>query len=388
MNKSEKGITLIALILTIIILLILAVVSINSITKENGILSKASETQLRCENADVTEKLSLISSEYELDKGFYGNFKTLIEYLQSKQIIGSELSDNSEKYQINTEKLLGKKTKFGNGIANETSKNDVYTIEKTNSEDDKTTYEIIYYDENQSSTIGQLHDLKEKKNLITFKIDDTQYNAEEGMTWKEFIKSEKYNSLGMIENEGNISNNIYIDIVLWDENYTRFISVDEKIIDGYNYKMRSIAECVYPDSNILVSADGKTILAKDIKTNDYIMYFDFSENIIKTGKVKKTYIHKNANSFVKYIFNDNSFIKATDYHPIYTKQGWKSLTNRHNYEKPQNGDLVKTPSGWKVLKEIKTFIGNQNCYDFEVIGENGEKINNYFANGTLVQGSY
>ena len=40
--------------------------------------------------------------------------------------------------------------------------------------------------------------------------------------------------------------------------------------------------------------------------------------------LKKTYIHKNATDFIKYILNDGSYIEATDYHPIYTNDGWKS----------------------------------------------------------------
>ena len=85
---------------------------------------------------------------------------------------------------------------------------------------------------------------------------------------------------------------------------------------------------------------------------------------------------------------DGTYLEATDYHPIYTKEGWKSLTKRNNYREPKVGDEVKTECGWKKLTEIDVYTGIENCYDFEIISEDGIKVNNYSANGTLVQGSY
>ena len=77
----------------------------------------------------------------------------------------------------------------------------------------------------------------------------------------------------------------------------------------------------------------------------------------KTGKVSKVYVHKDATSFVKYTFADGSYLEATDYHPIYTKEGWKSQTERNGYELPEIGDEVKTPNGWKEITKIETWEG-------------------------------
>ena len=56
--------------------------------------------------------------------------QTFIEYLQSKQIIGEEIGQDTGKYQINVEKLMGEKQEYGNGTANESSLKDVYMLEK------------------------------------------------------------------------------------------------------------------------------------------------------------------------------------------------------------------------------------------------------------------
>ena len=57
--KTNKGITLIALVITIIVLLILAGVSIAMLTGENGILSQAQKAKTDTENAEENETARL-----------------------------------------------------------------------------------------------------------------------------------------------------------------------------------------------------------------------------------------------------------------------------------------------------------------------------------------
>ena len=66
----------------------------------------------------------------------------------------------------------------------------------------------------------------------------------------------------------------------------------------------------------------------------------------------------------------------------------KPDTPKNGYEVPEIGDEVKTENGWKKLVKIEEFTGVEDCYDFVIEAVDGKIINNYFANGTLVQGSY
>ena len=170
---------------------------------------------------------------------------------------------------------------------------------------------------------------------------------------------------------------------------TKFISFHnlDDLIESKTYECEFGAECVSPESNIL-SKNNKTIKAKNIKENDDIAYYDFKDNKVKIGKVDKVYIHKNANNLIRYTFTDNTYLEATDYHPIYTKDGWKSYTGRNGYAKPKIGDSVKSSFGYKTIKKIQTYKGNEDYYDFKVITDDGKTVNNYFANGVLVEGSY
>lgn len=177
----------------------------------------------------------------------------------------------------------------------------------------------------------------------------------------------------------------------YGERYYSEFSLDDRI-QNITYECVDVcgghcAECVSPDSGIL-SSGNKTIKAKDIKENDDIAYYDFDTNKIMIGKVNKVYIHKNATNFVKYTFSDGTYIDVTDYHPIYTKSGWKSYTNKNNYSKPKIGDLVKTNSGYKRLSKISPYNGKEDFYDFKVLSKNNKVINNYFVNGILAQASY
>lgn len=66
--KSNRGITLIALVITIIVLLILAVISIATLTGENGILKKATLTTKNTEEATIKEEIELTIQEILIEK--------------------------------------------------------------------------------------------------------------------------------------------------------------------------------------------------------------------------------------------------------------------------------------------------------------------------------
>ena len=164
-----------------------------------------------------------------------------------------------------------------------------------------------------------------------------------------------------------------------------FVVASDIIINECNYY--TPLACVFPNSAIQTGLNLETKHASELKINDSITYYDFNSQQIKLGTVSDIYIHKKARSFVKYEFEDGTYLEATDYHPIYTKDGWKSLTRRYGYEKPEIGDEVESADTWKKITKITTWTGLEDCYDFAVIGEDGKKVNNYFANGTLVQSS-
>lgn len=132
--RSQKAITLIALVVTIIVLLILAAVSISAIVGENGIATKAQNSSVAQDRANILEKLQVEVLDENIDTE--GESFEISQYLLSKGYI-------DENNVVDTEKLLGKKLKTGNG----TGKTDVYTVELEGD-----GYKLIYY-ENESKRI-------------------------------------------------------------------------------------------------------------------------------------------------------------------------------------------------------------------------------------------
>ena len=66
-QRSERGITLVALVVTIIVLLILAGVSINLVIGNNGIITKSKEGRDKTEQAVENDILGLNSLYDEMD---------------------------------------------------------------------------------------------------------------------------------------------------------------------------------------------------------------------------------------------------------------------------------------------------------------------------------
>ena len=207
-------------------------------------------------------------------------------------------------------------------------------------------------------------------------INGGKYQFIEGMKFQEWVNSEfNDGSITLMHEPPNM--------MLWKDACFA-ADLGDGTIESKDYYLDH-AECVSPESDILINLDGSTIKAKNIKENDTIVYYDFVDNTNKVGTVTKVYIHKEATSFVRYHFEDGTYLEVTDYHPIYTNTGWKSYTNRNNYPKPVVGDLVKTTTGYKSITQIEKYEGLEDFYDFEI---NNKEVNNYYANDYLVEGSY
>lgn len=136
--RSDSGITLIALVITIIILLILAGITITSLTGKKGLITNVRQAESDHAHAEVREAIVLALNEYHMQVETSKNVRTLKKLGTINKEIKSGISDTdsitspttsvttfrsflldkgyiTETNHINTEKLVGKQTKFGNG---------------------------------------------------------------------------------------------------------------------------------------------------------------------------------------------------------------------------------------------------------------------------------
>lgn len=141
--KKNRGITLIALVITIIVLLILAGVTIATLTGENGILNKSSQSKIEQSHSSVKEQTILALDELYLDKHDPNTKNNIgvIDFLTSKGYI--ESVNNDAYYKVTEGALTG--ATLGKGTSKENG--DIYVIEEDSTgADSETNYVLRYYE--------------------------------------------------------------------------------------------------------------------------------------------------------------------------------------------------------------------------------------------------
>ena len=78
-SKTNKGVTLIALVITIIVLLILAGVSIATLFGDNGILNRANDSRSQSDIEDVKTKAKLEIMQWQTQEGLAGRSTVLTD---------------------------------------------------------------------------------------------------------------------------------------------------------------------------------------------------------------------------------------------------------------------------------------------------------------------
>ena len=142
--KSNKGITLVALVITIIVLLILAGVSISLVVGDNGVLTQAGTAKTKTTNADLEEAFgrAVVNAQSEfVNDGFTGDFFT---WLKTNT---ADLKENGYtiKPTVSGETITG--YIYKGGVSDDTDSNPKrsFTISKDN--DSKTfNAKVVYSD--------------------------------------------------------------------------------------------------------------------------------------------------------------------------------------------------------------------------------------------------
>ncbi len=100
--KSNKGITLVALVITIIVLLILAGVSISLVVGDNGVLTQAKNASSETNTADAKEALerALVGAQAKFASAPENRGTNFIDYLGTNDIIDDDIINMENGYVI------------------------------------------------------------------------------------------------------------------------------------------------------------------------------------------------------------------------------------------------------------------------------------------------
>lgn len=212
-NMRNKGITLIALVITIIVLLILAAVSIATLTGENGILTRATDSKEQTEIAEVKERAQLDIANWIAER-LENREDTTLDDTTIKNIIETANASSTDKYykELQSDKII---TPSG--------------------------YEILYselYTNNEGSggETGSLPSTEETTPFLPIGATVTNANLDTGVT----IKDEKNNEWTWIEVPRSIYDNeaYYTNGATKPENSEDYTNI-EKIMQNYASSYRS-----------------------------------------------------------------------------------------------------------------------------------------------------
>ena len=209
-----------------------------------------------------------------------------------------------------------------------------------------------------------------EKSIISFKISENEYYAEEGMTWGEWVNSLFNKDNFIVESSlikrGDVKvekNNKYVketDLIIMDTSYTTTV-------------------CCFDAGSKVLMADGTTKNIEDVKVGDLVMSLneDTGEYIVQ--RVTGTVINKNSTDLVYVHLSDGTKIGMRAYHPLLTTEGWKSL-------RPNSFDLaLEGLDNLSLLEVGDTLVGYEENVTVVSIEQRPE-VENYYTYNLSVEG--
>jgi hypothetical protein len=143
-----------------------------------------------------------------------------------------------------------------------------------------------------------------------------------------------------------------------------------------------ITTCFPAGTKILMS-DGSEENIEDVEIGDSVVSFDEKTGEKVPGEVLELE-RPIRDHMCELIFKDNSSIKLTNDHPVYTKQGWKAiepnLYENLKVSKLQVNDEVKSIDEFKELIKINCWAETIQTYNLKTI----KNHSNFFAENILV----
>lgn len=113
----------------------------------------------------------------------------------------------------------------------------------------------------------------------------------------------------------------------------------------------SHAEC-FPAGTPVLMMDGSYKLIEEIQPYDMIMSYD---DLLKTyvpGKVTSIVVG-NTQRMAMLQFDNSCYLAMSEGHPLYTKDGWHSITNKNGYPTLKIGDEVLMFTGYAKILDLQ-----------------------------------
>lgn len=222
------------------------------------------------------------------------------------------------------------------------------------------------------------------------------YHFVHGMTFTEFVASSYNTSLPGSEKfstpitTGKVQcgTGLYYPL---QYNNGQDVSASDIISPTTIYKLLPDTCCFDPETLIQTDLEGHTKKIKDFEVGDtVVVQSSITGERYVTTVLKEAHEHPNTYDFGEVILENGTILRFNTYHPIYTIDGFKTLTKFKDLPKLTDKDIVLLEDGNQIpIKEIKRYNVEkaEMTYNLLIKGINEyflEDEYGYFANGVLV----
>lgn len=149
---------------------------------------------------------------------------------------------------------------------------------------------------------------------------------------------------------------------------------------------RDYSRSCFPAGTEVLLADGTTKPIEDLSVGDSVMGFDGSKKVPLSVEAMESPLRDH---LCVLTFGDGTSLRLTQEHPVYTTEGWRSLSPASTAEenkqllvgKLEIGDQVLTADGaYRVLAHVEHIRGDVQTYNIQKLSG----YDNFYANGVLV----
>lgn len=140
----------------------------------------------------------------------------------------------------------------------------------------------------------------------------------------------------------------------------------------------------------VLMADNTYKRIEEVSVGDEVKSYNFKTSAYCKGTVTKV-ATSYATRIAMVLFEDGSYVAMSEGHPLYTRDGWHSITNKDGYPTLVIGDEVLCQSKYVAIQDIQVVDTTPTMvYSLGVIISNGENIydGTYFAGVSMTLASH
>lgn len=143
---------------------------------------------------------------------------------------------------------------------------------------------------------------------------------------------------------------------LWfDESATKRINIVPDLVDAgeWNYSQHNGGCCFVGGTRVIMNEAGGFKSIENIRPGDQVLSYNIFTKKFYPVVVQQLIVNNNTTDLATVFFDNGLELRMNAYHPLYTKEGFHSLTNHNNYDTLVIGDEVKTINGWSKIINIE-----------------------------------